>query len=263
MTTPIEPTEEQYEAAASVFRYRWSGVDVADVARLLAEREHRLRASVDELSQSWRDSVLACAKRRNEALDQADKLRADLDAARARIAELEEKAAYLQKLNDAAAVGIEAGEKLAKRIAELELNVDNRLLASLIRAEAPWVNVSVVREQNKSDLDAARARIADLEAEQADTVGCEGCGKRLPSQCAVSTGDPVYLCARCVSPMHMEREAAHLAHIKALREALQEARPSVEAWVTGDGDDSDCQALQTIDEALADTAHYDVEGGAL
>jgi hypothetical protein len=30
-----------------------------------------------------------------------------------------------------------------------------------------------------------------------DMVKCEGCSKAVPHECAVSTEDPVYLCARC------------------------------------------------------------------
>lgn len=125
---------------------------------------------------------------------------------------------------------------LAEREAALLALVQHTQMSSMARA---------------ADLDAARARIAELEAEQDDTVGCEGCGKRLPSLCAVSTEDPVYLCARCVSPMHMEREAAHLAHIKALR---------------GDGaallncEHNNMREMrdQFVSTLIA-TAHYDVE----
>jgi len=201
MTTTIEPTEDQRMAAAHYYANgreltpyiaAWvktgegcEGDNVDSLARLLAEREAALLALV----QHTQMSSMARA--------------ADLDAARARIAELE---AHLSRSN---------GLLLAGQVGTL------------------------------------LARIAELEAEQDDTVGCEGCGKRLPSLCAVSTEDPVYLCARCVSPMHMEREAAHLAHIKALR---------------GDGaallncEHNNMREMrdQFVSTLIA-TAHYDVE----
>lgn len=42
--------------------------------------------------------------------------------------------------------------------------------------------------------------------------------------------------------------------IEAAQVALDDARPSVEAWVTSDGDDSDREALASIDKALATIA---------
>jgi predicted nucleic acid-binding Zn-ribbon protein len=123
---------------------------------------------------------------------------------------------------------------IARLLAEREHKLREEQAATIEAFhDATRVRVAAVR-QLRDDLDAARARIAELEES---------------------------LTAEEEITAHLrDLKAAHLAHIKALREALQGARPSVEAWVTGDGDDSDCDALQTVDEVLADTAHYDVEG---
>jgi len=91
-----------------------------------------------------------------------------------------------------------------------------------------WWHQAAIEAQDERDT--LRARVAELEAERGDTVGCEGCGKRLPYECAIPTEDPVYLCARCVSPMHMEREAQHLARIAELEtvyESYREARARI------------------------------------
>lgn len=168
----VEPTAEQRAAAATlVFGETWpafrstavarwvkagvedDGIDLCgadEIAQLLAEREAKLQARIDELQERL-------AKVRGESTNEKDII-----------------------------------------IATMRRGADELI----------------------TDNDTLRARVAELEAERGDTVGCEGCGKRLPSLCAVSTEDPVYLCARCVSPMHMEREAQHLADIKAGREAL-------------------------------------------
>jgi hypothetical protein len=54
--TTIEPTEEQKQAAKSFVKFAW-GED--DVARLLAERERKLREKVDALEQSEHDVHVA------------------------------------------------------------------------------------------------------------------------------------------------------------------------------------------------------------
>lgn len=147
-------------------------------------------------------------------------------------------------------------EALQKEDAYLaEINLINERLAEMREVDGRKSRMLYDRDVV---IDTLRARVAELEAAQGDTVGCEGCGRRLPSLCAVSTEDPVYLCARCVSPMHMEREAQRLADIKALREELRHSRGAVCYWVEGSGSPSHyIKDLKTLDAVLASTAHYD------
>jgi chromosome segregation ATPase len=86
MTDTIEPTEEQKQAAQALFKFQTSDVDVDDVARLLAEREHKLRR---ECTLKSLRSIRAVS---DAATADVDQLRADLEAAHARIAELEGQA---------------------------------------------------------------------------------------------------------------------------------------------------------------------------
>ena len=141
----IDPTEEQKQAAYSWCHAKWVGHLERDLARLLAEREHKLRGDLDY----YKAGLTA--------------YRANLDAARARIAELEGLA------NTA---------------------MDNR--------------------------DAHKNYAIELE----------------------------------------EREAAHLAHIKALREACSGAQDALDSQFKLGVD-----AAVVCQKAINATAHYDVEGG--
>jgi hypothetical protein len=83
VTDTIEPTKKQKQAAERFVLGR-SHVDDEDIARLLAEREHKLR---EELQTQFAHEIALCGEKLD---DENDQLRADLDAARATIAELKE-----------------------------------------------------------------------------------------------------------------------------------------------------------------------------
>jgi hypothetical protein len=189
MTTTIEPTEEQKQAAA-----KWledndkcppTETEAWDLAHLLAEREHALLALVQHAQMS----SMARA--------------ADLDAARA---ELRCERAEV--------------EHFRKRLGETD-------------AEAC---------EARADLDAARARIAELEA-------------------ANGLDESAHL-AR-IAELYRDN-TAHLAHIKALKGALVEAledldRADDNSSKYGDGVDT-TETRRTLKAAISATAHYDVEG---
>jgi hypothetical protein len=193
VTTTIEPTEEQKQAAASAFHgydhLHLHSRDIEVVARLLAEREAALLALVQHAQMS----SMARA--------------ADLDAARARIADLEKSDALLG------------------RHAELVEQMEAR--------EAEHLQ-----------------RIADLEAWGTHVVWRD---ERDAAQA---------------------REAAHLAHIKALlAKRLVDMREAARwgAEVSANVEDAtDHQIASDImeefatfdaeDELLQRLAHYDVEG---
>ncbi len=142
MTDNIEPAEEQRAWAAEFFYVTEPG-RADDLAIHLAEREHKLRM---ELSEAWRQDAV------------------DLDAARARIAELE-------------------GEL---RIAWADCHDGS--------CEACPKCV----DQAKHQRDFATARVAELEAEVA------------------SKDEERTHQVRAVQSLRNQTEAAHLAHIKAL-----------------------------------------------
>jgi hypothetical protein len=198
MTDTSEPTEEQREAAAihvfglacsrpSVIAWvrtgRTDGMDevpevpqALDLARLLAEREHRLRADIVRKADVEFSSMQAYIDHQTQLLKSADRkeiaLRTDLTAARAQIAELEAQAARLdQLLRD---------EKLGHTKAEMSLR------------------------------------------------------------------------------RSIEREAANLAQIKALRRIM--SRWEYFAWSHRRVSDA-TELIADTKASLASTAHYDVEGG--
>lgn len=226
----IEPTEEQKQAVRAIAEKEGARVQLwhlDEIARLLAEREAKLREEVAELSKGWRAA--------------------------------------------------EAELKTERLVAEKALAARNEMENE---RDAARRDLKQSKAMSEAARDTLRARVAELEAERGDTVGCEGCGKRLPSLCAVSTEDPVYLCARCVSPMHMERESQHLADIKALMakrlvDMREAARWGAELAFNVDEHVDDTKIAADImeefatfdaeDEMLARLAHYDdakaAEGG--
>ena len=193
-------------------------VEHFDVARLLAEREHRLSVRFTE-----------------QVYDEEVRHRADLDAARARIAELEKSDALLGRHADLVEQ-MEAREaEHLQRIVELEAVVAGKDelveslrydVAKLEATESAFAETDAALRRREA---AHLQRIAELEGQYS---------RRVQSH----TED--------LKDAH-EREAAHLAHIKAPRSAAESACVDL---VEG-------REWETLTTALADTAHYDVEGG--
>ena len=218
----IEPTEEQKQAARSVSRYTY------DIARLLAEREASHLALIAhgvEVAASLRAELEHFRKRLVET---------DTDAsdARARVAELEAR----EQFRDLAAE-VDTGEPvdalltrtLSARVAELEADVKAAAGELLVEIPEPG---SVV----------ARLLLANT---------------AMRRQRDALAGDRVRDAAAMDARMQ-EREAQHLADIKALREGLRHSRGAVCYWVKGSGSPSHyIKDLKTIDAVLASTAHYD------
>jgi hypothetical protein len=221
MTDTIEPTEEQCEAVKAWcttelgVRYGWR-----HIARFLAKREHKLR---EELTAQCNPDVdmcggcEACVELKRNQLDYAlshaaeerRALQADLDAARARIAELEKSDALLG------------------RHAELVEQMEAREAAQI-------------------------QRIADLEAKIKDACfSCPGCGRHdfgfFASQIKAACGP-----CRVRAESAEAREAAHLAHIKALHQFIGDREEEEGIWIP---------RAEFKDIPKHDTAHYDVEGG--
>ena len=227
MTTTIEPTEEQCEA---VFRFLAKEIDDHDevraeaLARLLAEREAALLALVQHAHMS----SMARA--------------ADLDAARARIADLEKSDALLGRHADLVEQ-IEAREAAQiQRIAELESDVAGKdELVESLRYDVAKLEAT---ESAFAETDAALRR---REAAHLQRI------VELEAVFAASTS------ARVADTMaNLEREAAHLAHIKALRACCHGLVHDVDRLMCGIDVGRHAMLMRST---LADAAHYDVEGG--
>lgn len=221
MTDTIEPTEEQKQAAADCYEDHYGDITVEHIARLLAEREHKAtaywraneaaaRADAEIIMEQCRahDATLRASFMRD--MEGAEKLnaelRADLDAARARIAELEK---VVGRFNANASTIIANCDRGALGNSHVEESF-KRFLA---RCE-----------------EAHLKRIAELEA-----------------QCAASIEDQRHQ-AQC----YVKREASHLAHIKALHQFLGDREEQEGIWIP---------RAEFKDIPKHDTAHYDVEGG--
>ena len=168
MTDTIEPTEEQKQAARLHFYPADDHIDDATtlaLACLLAEREHRLR---EELTAQCKPDVdmcggcEACVELKRNQLDYALShaaeercaARADLDAARARIAELEGQASR-DAVSWAALKGREREleEREAAYLAQIKALTD--ALADLVLVSAPGMETLLDVSR-----DAARALLA-------------------------------------------------------------------------------------------------------
>jgi hypothetical protein len=141
MTDTIEPTEEQKQAAYSWCHAKWVGHLEQDLARLLAEHEHKLREQLvrekwqtpeakERTTQMWlgRLEVLHVENRRLDALCGA--LRADLDAARTEVEH------FRKRLGETDVEACEARTELEAaraRIAELEQTGPSELLKTAYR----------------------------------------------------------------------------------------------------------------------------------
>jgi chromosome segregation ATPase len=196
MTDTIEPTEEQKQAALRMWKQSGGTVSsiIDDIARLLAEREHKLREDIKEMVRIVGPQHKELIEQEEELERRGEKileLRADLDAARARIAELEETT-------------------IGRLVVEAEAN----------------------RASHKSDRMEMQQHIAKITDQKAAAF-------------------------RRLADME-KREAAHLAHIKALRERVKSNQESMRFMAQFGFDLSAAKVLN--EDVLADTAHYDVEG---
>jgi hypothetical protein len=249
MTDTIEPTEEQRDAAASAFHgydhLHLHSRDIEVVARLLAEREHKLRAEIARLSSTL--SLSEDAARVSSYLVAAQRAEDERDAARARIASDAEEIVAMYELE----------ARLRARIAELEaLKLHHDLQAEVLKAER----------------DAATARVAELERPNwltTPTRSTRSRAERLKEALAreeallarvaeLEASEPnvllqrAYLLACNERNEVLEREAAHLAHIKALHQFLGDREEQEGIWIP---------RAEFKDIPKHDNVHYDVEGG--
>jgi hypothetical protein len=251
MTTNIEPTEEQMQAAIE-----WISLpatvrhSATHIARLLAEREHKLREENSHLRRQNDDL------RRDQDRVGADvaPLRRDLDAARARIAELEERSA--RRLDDSTAIDalvyavacleLQPGIERDRDVRDAMARVITHVGAIEVRAKDSATKlVSTLVAGAKAREEALTKRVAELEADALRFAAVSSDGFIATKSGPVHVDD-----VASVLEAHEEREAAHLAHIKAGRKA-------VAAWIN----DPWIEGRHKMGvQFLADTAHCDVEG---
>jgi hypothetical protein len=123
---------------------------------------------------------------------------------------------------------------LARLLAEREHKLLEKADLARAATERQLLDLRKIhRDQLQADLDAARARIAELEASQADLLRQH------------------YLDLHNMKAA-TEREAAHLAHIKALHQFIGDREEEEGIWIP---------RAEFKDIPKHDTAHYDVEGG--
>lgn len=269
MSNTIEPTEEQYEAVKTWctmelgVRYGWR-----HIAQFLAEREHKLREQLAFMEAGSQSDYNAFA----EALQKEDAYLAEINLINERLAELREVDGRKSRMlydRDVVIDKLRAEREQAEhRIGEL------RVALNVVEMECERRGEKVL--ELRADLDAARARIAELEERSArrldDSTAIDAlvyavaCLELQPgSERDRAVRDAMARVINHVGAIEVRakdsatklvstlvagakaREAAHLAHIKALREKLRVAL----AWGVREG----------VEELLADTAHYDVEGG--
>ena len=236
---PIEPTEEQKQAARE-----WIALDldmrhgVRHIARLLAEREAKLREEYRRQLGEFNDDVARAVTR---AVEGPDEWAMGDDVLRP----------ALQKVIDAKVATIAARYKhqhendtLRARVAELER--PNWLTTPTRSTRSRKDRLKEAREREET----LRARVAELEAKIADAVfSCPGCGRHdfgfFASQIKAACGP-----CRTRAEVAEAREAQHLADIKALMGSCSVAMDAID-------DDDTVAARNELSEATERLAHYD------
>jgi hypothetical protein len=294
MTDTIEPTEEQRDAAVK-HHYKLTALPekgyltdwvrtgdasgraafdaVVSLARLLAEREHKLRAEIAR-GTVWDSNapaeVIKAAEEVKGLHHAAEKVSADLDAARAEVARLQalnaEPVAHPEL--DAARARIASDAEEIVAMYELEA----RLRARIAELEALKLHHDLQAEVLKAERDAATARVAELERPNwltTPTRSTRSRAERLKEALAreeallarvaeLEASEPnvllqrAYLLACNERNEVLEREAAHLAHIKALHQFLGDREEQEGIWIP---------RAEFKDIPKHDNVHYDVEGG--
>lgn len=254
----IEPTEEQKQAASThIDKWQWwdSFNQSEALARLLAEREAKLRAELSEANaevNALRKSMMqadACIENFIANEDKADELlkRAGLDdtvnvvprlaalvdetvALRARVEELEDDVEAAKTLMRLAQ---KHGEAATARVAELESRVSENIRLR-VAAEERGRFLQRLANEARTRMDESEKRVAELEA------------------VAEEVSD-----MRAQLDLADTREAQHLADIKALMAKLVDTQRAIRGGLDVYAED--------FDEVLARLAHYDdaktAEGG--
>lgn len=251
---PIEPTEAQRRAATGIVLACLSGANNAAsvfvVARLLAEREAKLQARIDDLTEELAATDTTEMRLRAER----DTLRAELEHFRRRLVETDTEASEAR----ARVAELEASVKQKNaHIEEMEENANR--VGAVIKIFMDYEDTSQRREATYL------ARIAELEAERFAAVSSDG-------YIATGTG-PVHVDdVGSVRDALEVREAQHLADIKALMakrlaDMLEAARWGAELAFNVDEHVDDTKIAADImeefakfdaeDELLARLAHYD------